>query len=129
MNTPGSLNWVAPRTRNSMARRVLPQPAAAADQGGPAQGQSAAGNLIQSCDPGGCFCQFFAVTRLGLRVMSHNFRPYLRLSRNRVNGQNVLKHGAIFTHPSETKPGEQMNRLSRKGPRMHRKRDFGTRVR
>ena len=26
-NTPGSPCWVAPRTRNSIARRVLPQPA------------------------------------------------------------------------------------------------------
>src|SRR6476659_11218858 len=27
MKTPGSPNWVAPRTRNSIASKVLPQPA------------------------------------------------------------------------------------------------------
>ena len=55
MQTPGSSNSVAPRTRNSMPSRVFPQPGAPADQGGPSFRQAAESDLIQTMDAGRAF--------------------------------------------------------------------------
>ena len=47
-----ALNSMAPRTRNSMASSVLPQPALPQTSVGRAQREAAAGDLIQALDSG-----------------------------------------------------------------------------
>ena len=49
-NTPGSSNSVIPRTRNSIASSVLPQPGRAADERRTSARQPAAGHLVEAAD-------------------------------------------------------------------------------
>jgi len=57
MRTPGSPYWMAPRMRNSTAKRDLPQPAEPQTQRGPSGGDAAFGDVVEADDAGGDFLQ------------------------------------------------------------------------
>ena len=76
--TPGSPKSRAPRTRNSIPNRVLPEPAAPVTRVGRPRGQAAARDLVEAVDAGGRLLQAqpSAGTSLGsLELAGHDVLP------------------------------------------------------